>query len=183
MKVLTKNDDYDIHKGKPIDKNDGTLRYFLSLKNSEDSKRMSDISMAEIHEKLLNLNNVSIDEKPNFYQISENSTSDNLGISTKPLETVPLPNGDTYIIEKAGGWSDIPIGILEQQIGINQIGENSEDNRKINAFIKQQTSFGEEFKRKYTSKLPEQFYDAFDIAWRNKLKVEIENGETILSHV
>ena len=183
MSVLNSKDDYDIHQGKPIDKNDGTLRYYLSLKNSEDSKKMCDSSMAEIHEKLLNLTNISTTEKPNFYQDSEISYVNNLGDSANVSEVIPLSNGDTYQIEKVGGWSNIPLGIMEQQLGINQIGENSEDNRKINAFIKQQTSFGEEFKRKYTSKLPEQFYEDFDKAWRQKLKLEISNGETVLSHV
>jgi len=183
MSILNLKDDYDRDKNKPINKKDGTLNYYLSLKNSEDSEKMCDSSMAVIHEKLLNLTNISTTEKPNFYQDSEISYANNLGDSANVSNVIPLTNGDTYQIEKVGGWSDIPLGIMEQQIGINQIGENSEDNRKINAFIKQQTDFGEEFKRKYTAKLPEQFYEDFDASWRRKLRIEIENGEAVLSHV
>jgi len=166
-KILMSNDDYDIHQGKPISKADGTLRYFLSLKDSDDTKRMSDVSVNEIYEKFLN--------------ISENSEPTDLGILAKLPKD--LPTGAEFYIEKNQGWTDIPLGILEHQRGINELGNNRTENIRINDFIKKQGNYGEDFKRKYTDKLPEEFYDAFDVAWRQKIKSEVINGVEHFSHV
>lgn len=165
-KIILADDNYDIHEGKPIDKNDGTLRHFLSLKDSGDTKRMSDVSVNEIREKFLN--------------ISENSEPNDL----ETLSNLPknLPEGAHFHIEKNKGWTDIPVSILEHQIGVNEMGSSREENVRINDFIKKQSSFGEDFKRKYTDKFPEEFYDAFDAAWRQKIKSEKINGIEYLSH-
>jgi len=166
-KILLENDEYDFHQGNPVTKTDGTLRYFLSLKDSDDSKRMPDASVNEIYEKLLN--------------VSENSEPNDLGTLTKLSKE--LPTGTDFYIEKNQGWTDIPLGILEHQIGINELGNNRTENIRINDFIKKQGNYGEDFKKKYTDKLPEKFYDAFDIAWRQKIKSEKINGVEYLSHI
>lgn len=168
MYTVTKaSDDYDIHQGKPITSNDGTLRYFLSLKDSGDTARMSDVSMSEIREKLVN--------------VCEDSQRNTLETISKLPKHLPI--GKDFQIENNQGWVDIPLGILEQQIGINELGNSREENIRINDFLKKQSNYGEEFKRKYTDKLPEEFYDAFDNAWRQKLKSEVIDGQQYLSHV
>jgi len=83
---------------KPITKVDGTLHYYLSLKDTGDTERMPDVSVNEIYEKFLN--------------ISENSEPNDLGTLAKLPKD--LPTGAEFYIENNQGWTDIPLGILEQ---------------------------------------------------------------------
>jgi len=103
-----------------------------------------------------------------FLQQSDNA---DIGESPETLAKLPKvePSGNITIIEDKG-FQNIPLGIVEQVMGINPLSEDDEEQRKILAFIKKQTSFGEEFRNKYKN-FPEEFYDAIE-----------KEGEIIFQH-
>ena len=70
------------------------------------------------------------------------------------------PNENMTIIEDKG-FQHIPLGIMEQVMGINPITEDEAEQKKILSFIKKQTSFGEQFRDKYKN-FPEEFYQAIE---------------------
>ena len=81
------------------------------------------------------------------------------------------PQNDAYTIEKDGDFKTMPLPILEQLLGISNLSEDEEEQKKILAFIKKQTSFGEEFKRKYRG-FPQVFYDELDNSGNQNIKCD-----------
>ena len=105
----------------PISKNDGTLRFFLSLSDEADD-----------------------------------------GQSPEDLAKIAKvePSGNVTILED-DGFQNMPLGIVEQKLGVDPLSEDNEEQLKILAFIKKQTSFGEEFRNKFKN-FPEEFYEAIE---------------------
>ncbi len=119
MKVLSPPNPLD---SKPISKNDGTLRWFLSM--------------------------------------SENS--DNIEEPTEDLAEIPkVEASGNYSVMEDKGYQNMPLGIVEQLLGVDPISEDDEEQQRILSFIKKQTSYGEEFRSKFKN-FPEEFYEAID---------------------
>ena len=92
----------------------------------------------------------------NLSDSSDNETSD------EDLSKLPKFMGNENVnIVKDGDFQLMPIEILEQLLGVSNLSEDQKEQQKIIEFIKKQTSFGEEFKKKYAG-FPEQFYDAIE---------------------
>ncbi len=109
-------------KDVPITKNDGTLRFFLSL--------------------------------------SENS--DNVEDPNEDLAKLPkVEASGNYTIVEDRGYQNMPLGIVEQVLGVDPLSKDDEEQQRILSFIKKQTSYGEEFRSKYKN-FPEEFYEAID---------------------
>ena len=104
-----------------MSKNDGTLRFFLSLSDEADDGQSSE-DLAKIAK----------------------------------VE----PSGNVTILED-DGFQNMPLGIVEQKLGVDPLSEDNEEQLKILAFIKKQTSYGEEFRNKFRN-FPEEFYEAID---------------------
>ena len=120
MKVLSPDDPSPLDKI-PMSKNDGTLRFFLSLSDEADDGQSSE-DLAKIAK----------------------------------VE----PSGNVTILED-DGFQNMPLGIVEQKLGVDPLSEDNEEQLKILAFIKKQTSYGEEFRNKFRN-FPEEFYEAID---------------------
>ena len=92
----------------------------------------------------------------NLSDSSDNETFDE-DLTTLPKSTLP----ENVNVVKDGEFKHMPIEILEQLLGVSNLSEDEKEQQKIISFIKSQTSFGAEFKKKYEG-FPQEFYDAIE---------------------
>ncbi len=106
-----------------------------------------------------------------FLELSDSSEIEN----TEDLSNLPKVDlGNHCEIIQEGNYHIINQDVLEQLLGINQVSQDHAEQLKINEFIKKQTSFGEDFKKKF-KKFPEVFYEAIEKEGMVNYKIH-ENG-------
>jgi hypothetical protein len=87
----------------------------------------------------------------------------------------PSQNDNFQIIED-GEYKNMPLGIVENLLGTNQISADEKEQAQVLKFIKKQSSFtGEHFKNKYPG-FPERFYDILEEESRLNLKMDFDTS-------
>lgn len=92
------------------------------------------------------------------------SLSDDADVGQSPEDLAKIPKveaSDNVTVLEDKGYQNMPLGIVEQLLGVDPVSEDDEEQQKILSFIKKQTSYGEEFRNKYKN-FPEEFYEAID---------------------
>lgn len=96
------------------------------------------------------------------YFLSLSDISDNVQ-SAEDLAKIPKfqPSNEKITIEQDTGFQNIPLPAMEKLLGINVIHDDVTEDMKVFNFLKNQYSFGKDFKDKF-GKFPEEFYKAID---------------------
>ncbi len=89
--------------------------------------------------------------------ISDNEQSD------EDLARIPKfqPKDNSIKIEQDSGFQNVPLPAIENLLGLKVIHDDVDENMKVFHFLKNQYSFGKDFKDKF-EKFPEEFYKAID---------------------
>ena len=122
---------------------------------------------------------ISVNDGTLRYFLSLADSSDNEDLSEIP-KVKPSKNDNFKIIEE-GEYQNVPLSIVENLLGTNQISEDEKEQSQIIKFIKKQSSFtGEHFKNKYPG-FPDRFYEILEEESRLNLKVEYDTSLNCMS--
>ena len=122
---------------------------------------------------------ISVNDGTLRYFLSLADSSDNEDLSEIP-KVKPSENDNFQIIEE-GEYQNVPLSIVENLLGTNQISEDEKEQSQIIKFIKKQSSFtGEHFKNKYPG-FPDRFYEILEEESRLNLKVEYDTSLNCMS--
>ena len=121
---------------------------------------------------------ISVNDGTLRYFLSLSDSSDNeqsIESLSKIPKVKPSQNGNFQIIED-GEYKNMPLGIVENLLGTNQISADEKEQAQVLKFIKKQSSFtGEHFKNKYPG-FPERFYDILEEESRLNLKMDFDTS-------
>ena len=122
---------------------------------------------------------ISVNDGTLRYFLSLADSSDNEDLSEIP-KVKPSENENFKIIEE-GEYQNVPLSIVENLLGTNQISEDEKEQSQLIKFIKKQSSFtGEHFKNKYPG-FPDRFYEILEEESRLNLKVEYDTSLNCMS--
>ena len=121
---------------------------------------------------------ISVNDGTLRYFLSLSDSSDN----EQPIESLseipkvkPTKNGNFKVIED-GEYKNMPLSLVEDLLGTNQISADEKEQAQVLKFIKKQSSFtGEHFKNKYPG-FPERFYDILEEESRLNLKMDFDTS-------
>ena len=132
-----------------------------------------------------NLENVPISANDGTlrYFLSLSDISDNeapIEELSKIPKVKPIENDNFKIVED-GEYENVPLSIVENLVGANQISDDEKEQSQILKFIKKQSSFtGEHFKKKYPG-FNDKFYEILEEESRLNLKMEFDTGLNSMS--
>ena len=122
---------------------------------------------------------ISVNDGTLRYFLSLADSSDNEDLSEIP-KVKPSQNNN-FKIKEEGEYQNVPLGIVENLLGTNQISEDEKEQSQIIKFIKKQSSYtGEQFKKKYPG-FPDRFYENLEEESRLNLKVEYDTSLNCMS--
>ena len=97
-----------------------------------------------------------------FLSLSDSSDNEQSIESLSKIPKVKPSQNDNFQIIEDGEYKNMPLGIVENLLGTNQISADEKEQAQVLKFIKKQSSFtGEHFKNKYPG-FPERFYDILE---------------------
>ena len=111
-----------------------------------------------------------------FLSLSDSSDNEQSIESLSKIPKVKPSQNDNFQIIEDGEYKNMPLGIVENLLGTNQISADEKEQAQVLKFIKKQSSFtGEHFKNKYPG-FPERFYDILEEESRLNLKMDFDTG-------
>ena len=111
-----------------------------------------------------------------FLSLSDSSDNEQSIESLSKIPKVKPSKNDNFQIIEDGEYKNMPLGIVENLLGTNQISADEKEQAQVLKFIKKQSSFtGEHFKNKYPG-FPERFYDILEEESRLNLKMDFDTS-------
>ena len=116
-----------------------------------------------------------------FLSLSDSSDNEQSIESLSKIPKVKPSQNDNFQIIEDGEYKNMPLGIVENLLGTNQISADEKEQAQVLKFIKKQSSFtGEHFKNKYPG-FPERFYDILEEESRLNLKMDFDTSLNYVS--